>query len=134
MIYCLDTNTVIEAMRGKTPLVKKRIEGLTPDRIRIPSAVKAELLYGAEKSSRVQENCRMVECFLAPYLIIPFGDHATYAYGRIRAHLEMKGIVIGPMDLVIAAIVQAAGATLVTNNTGEFSRVPGLLLEDWTKP
>jgi tRNA(fMet)-specific endonuclease VapC len=134
VIYCLDTNTIIDAMRASFPHLTKHFENLSPDRIKIPSAVKAELLYGAERSARPQENRRRVEEFLVPYAILPFTDSTTYFYGRIRAHLAKKGYPIGPMDTVIAATVQANGATLVTNNTREFARVPGLQLEDWTKP
>ena len=62
---------------------------------------------------------------------LPFDDAAAEAYGRLRAELARRGMPIGPNDLMIAAIALAYGFTLVTHNTSEFSRVPGLRLEDW---
>jgi tRNA(fMet)-specific endonuclease VapC len=65
---------------------------------------------------------------------LPFDDRAAEVYGRIRAHLTATGMAIGPNDLMIAAIALANGLTLVTHNTAEFSRVPGLTIEDWQAP
>ena len=62
---------------------------------------------------------------------MPFDDRAADEYGRIRAHLAGLGMLIGPNDLLIASIALANGLILVTHNTAEFSRVPGLKLEDW---
>lgn len=134
MTYCLDTNTIIDAMRASSPHLIRHFQRLTPDRIAVPTAVKAELLHGAEKSASPRENSRRIEEFLAPYQLLPFSDAATYFYGRIRAQLEKKGVPIGPIDLVIAATALAHRAVLVTANVREFSRVPGLQLENWTKP
>jgi tRNA(fMet)-specific endonuclease VapC len=61
-------------------------------------------------------------------------DRAAEQYGPIRADLASRGLLIGPNDLMIAAIALANGCTLVTHNTAEFSRVPGLTLEDWQIP
>ncbi|MCI5148903.1 MAG: type II toxin-antitoxin system VapC family toxin, partial [Candidatus Electrothrix sp. MAN1_4] len=64
---------------------------------------------------------------------LPFGDEAVADYGEIRAALAKAGTPIGPNDLLIAAVAKAHDVTLVTHNVGEFSRVHGLLLEDWHK-
>ncbi|HLP47269.1 MAG TPA: PIN domain-containing protein, partial [Candidatus Kapabacteria bacterium] len=63
--------------------------------------------------------------------IIPFGDKEIMDYAKIRAHLEKIGKIIGPNDIIIAAIALSHGATLVTHNTKEFERVQDLLVEDW---
>jgi tRNA(fMet)-specific endonuclease VapC len=65
---------------------------------------------------------------------LPFDDRAAEEYGKTRAHLSSMGTLIGPNDLIIAATALAHGCTLVSHNTREFSRVPGLLLEDWEIP
>ena len=71
---------------------------------------------------------------MQPYLSLPFDDAAADVHARVRRHLESLGAPIGPYDLLIAAIALANGCTLVTHNTNEFSRVPGLSLEDWEAP
>ncbi len=74
----------------------------------------------------------MLDRFLSPFDIIPFGDKEVMTYGRIRANLERDGNIIGPNDLIIAAITISNGAILVTHNKAEFDRVEGLVIEDWT--
>jgi tRNA(fMet)-specific endonuclease VapC len=101
------------------------------DDIVVCSIVRAELFYGAAKSQTSEATRRKQDIFLRPYATLPFDDLAADMYGRIRAQLEQAGTPIGPLDMQIAAIALAHGLTLVTNNTREFSRVSGLLLEDW---
>ena len=103
----------------------------TPDEIKIPSIVSAELFYGAEKSNNKKKTVEIVEDFLAPFEIIGFGCEEANIYGKIRARLELKGQIIGPNDLIIASIVLNHGAKLVTNNTKEFQRIPSLKIENW---
>ena len=70
--------------------------------------------------------------FLLPLVIAPYEEEAAERYGKIRAVLEKAGTPIGSLDCLIAAHAVALGVVLVTNNTNEFQRVPGLRLEDWT--
>ena len=95
------------------------------------SVVKAELLFGARRSQRVEENLLRYRKFLDPLHSFPFDDDCAEEYSRIRSELSCKGNLIGPNDLLIASIAVAHDATLVTNNTKEFSRVRNLRLEDW---
>jgi tRNA(fMet)-specific endonuclease VapC len=95
------------------------------------SVVKAELIYGARKSERVEENLKLLAEFFAPFSCFPFDDQCAEYYGTIRADLERAGQPIGPNDLMIAAIARVHDHVLVTHNTGEFSRVVGLRIEDW---
>jgi tRNA(fMet)-specific endonuclease VapC len=96
--------------------------------------VVAELRYGCEKSAKPAENRAKVDALLAPVLSLPYDDAAADLFVRIRRHLESLGQIIGPYDMQIAAIALANGCTLVTHNFGEFSRVPGLMIEDWQDP
>lgn len=68
-------------------------------------------------------------CGLMPHC--HFDDKAAIEYGQIRAYLERQGTPVGPIDTLIAAIALANNLILVTHNTAEFSRVPGLKIEDW---
>lgn len=93
--------------------------------------VKAELLHGARRSSRVAENLRLLQRFFAPFPSLPFDDRCAEQYGLIRAELEREGRLIGPYDLMIAAIARTHDLVLVTHNAAEFARVAGLAIEDW---
>ena len=95
--------------------------------------VKAELLLGVEKSADPGPNRLKVELLLLPFEVLPFDDECALHYARIRAHLEGKGMSIGANDYIIAACAMAHGATLVTNNVGEFQRIPGLSVEQWAE-
>ncbi|HZU39303.1 MAG TPA: PIN domain-containing protein, partial [Gemmataceae bacterium] len=75
-----------------------------------------------------------LDAFLIPLAVLDFNPEAASHYGRIRTDLERRGLPIGPLDRMIAAHARSAGVTLVTNNVSEFSRVPGLAIEDWSKP
>jgi len=99
--------------------------------IQIPAIVEAELLFGARKSSRTEENLASTRTFLKHFTITPFDSPAAERYSQIRLDLEKRGQLIGPHDLLIAAIVHAHGGVLVTHNTSEFTRVEGLRIEDW---
>lgn len=95
------------------------------------SVVKAELPHGARRSDGVAENLSQLTRFFEPFASLAFDDRAAEHYGLIRADLERAGNLIGPNDLLIAAIALAHDLTLVTANTGEFCRVAGLKVEDW---
>ena len=95
--------------------------------------MRAELLYGVANSRRKESNREIVDAFLAPYELLPFGGDAVEHFADIRAHLERIGEVIGPYDLLIAATARSIGSILVTNKTREFSRVAGLRTEDWSR-
>lgn len=97
------------------------------------SVVVAELRYGAWRSGPTNRpaNDALIDQLCAHYISLPFDDVCAKEYGGIRYNLESQGQVIGPNDLMIAAIARVAGLTLVTHNSAEFSRVPGLALEDW---
>lgn len=90
-------------------------------------------MHGVEKSMAVEKNRVAMSLFLSPITILQFDERAAEEYGRIKAELEKKGTPIGPMDTLIAGHARSSGLILVTNNTGEFSRVTGLAVEDWTQ-
>ena len=129
--YLLDTNACVECLRNRNAGVVARFQSCSPRELRLCSVVVAELCYGAYRSPKPAANLTLVQTFAAPLISVPFDDLAADVYGRIRADLEQRGQAIGPNDTLIAAIALANGLTIVTHNTAEFSRVSGLLIEDW---
>lgn len=131
MTYLLDTNACIRLLNNSAPPLVERLRRHRATEIVLCSVVKAELIYGAFRSSRVAENLRLLDHFFAPFVSLPFDDRCVEVYGRIRSDLERAGTPIGPNDLMIAATAVANDLALVTANTREFSRVIGLALENW---
>ena len=132
-MYFLDTNTCIHFLNGRYDSIKRTILSTPPNDIAIPSVVKAELLLGAYKSARRKENLETLERFLQPFEIIPFFDLVTYVYADIRSTLEKSAQIIGPNDLMTAAIVRFHEGILVTENIAGFQRVQGLRVENWAE-
>lgn len=130
-MYLLDTNACIRLLNNASESLVSRLRRHDPSEIRLSAVVKAELFYGARRSSRVSENLRLLHRFFAPFVCLPFDDRCAEHYGLIRADLEQVGTPIGPNDLMIAATARAHDLVLITHNTREFSRVIGLQLEDW---
>lgn len=130
-MFSLDTNTCIYFLNGRTKRIRNQLLSTPPIEIGIPAIVKAELLLGADKSKIRRSTVERVEQFLSPLAIVPFEDQMTYLYAEIRSQLEKTAQIIGPDDLLIAAITRFHDATLVTNNEREFKRVKKLRTENW---
>jgi len=128
--YLLDTNIVIYVLKRR-PIEVLSVFNANASRMAISSITLAELMHGAEKSSRVTENLAAIEDFCSRLEVLPYGLKAAQHYGSIRAHLEKQGRPIGINDLHIAAHARSEGLVLVTNNTAEFERVPALEIENW---
>ena len=133
-MYLLDSNVWITFLRKPHSPVVPRLQARMPAEIRVCSVVVGELYYGCLRSAKPVDNRTKVDALFAPYSSLPFDDRAADRFATLRRHLKTLGTPIGPYDLQIAAIALVNGCTLVTHNTGEFSRVPGLLLEDWELP
>lgn len=133
MTYFLDTNICIYALKGTFPRVQQHMESHVPSEIFIPAIVLAELYYGAYKSTAREKAIEALREFSAAIQIAEFDSRSAVSYGDIRSKLESTGRPIGPNDLIVAATTMSNGGTLVTHNTKEFSAVPGLLFEDWTR-
>lgn len=131
MTYMLDTNLCIYAMKNKPPQVLQQLKAKAEDGICISSITLAELEYGMMHSSNPARNRQALLRFLVPFAVLPFDGDAASEYGDVRAHLQGMGTPIGPLDMLIAAHARSEDLVLVTNNTREFERVPGLKLENW---
>ena len=129
--YLLDTNIAIFVIRQRPPqaaAVFKQHAG----RMALSAITLAELMHGAEKSSRPAANLAVVEDFCSRLEVLPYGPKAAQHYGQIRAALEIAGTPIGVNDLHIAAHARSEGLVVVTNNRREFERVAALQVEDWS--
>lgn len=131
MLYLPDTNVWIRHFNPASSAVKAKLSACAPSQIALCDVVKAELYYGAFKSARRNENMAVLETLFSELNSFAFDGDAARIFGDIRADLARKGTPIGPYDLQIAAIALANDCVLVTHNTGEFSRIAGLKLEDW---
>jgi tRNA(fMet)-specific endonuclease VapC len=127
----LDANAVIALLNDTTSPIARRIRRYAPREIGVPAVVIHELYCGAFRSQRVEKNVARVDALRFPVLEFDLED-ARQA-GEVRAHQASKGTPIGPYDVLIAGQAKARKLTLVTHNTSEFKRVPGLKVEDWKR-
>lgn len=131
MIRALDTNVIVELLRGTDQALSARYLANGPRHFAVPEMVRAELLFGAALSARPEPNREAVHRILQPLRLLPFAGEAAEHYAAIRLELQLRGTPIGANDLVIAATARAHGCTLVTRETAEFERVPALAVEKW---
>lgn len=130
MRLLLDTDTCI-AIMNRDERVRPRLELSVPSQVRMSAITLAELRYGVARSDsgrRATANLRILQSKVAT---VPFDEAATLEYGALRKQLEGRGTPIGPLDTLIAAHALSLGWVLVTHNTREFRRVPGLKVQDW---
>lgn len=133
MKYMLDTNICIFLIKNKPESVIQKFMKNKPEDICISSITYAELMHGVEKSKAKEKNRIALTMFLSEIQILSFDSLAAQSYGVIKADLQNRGVPIGPMDTLIAAHAKALELILVTNNLREFSRVDGLVVEDWVE-
>ncbi|WPL18288.1 tRNA(fMet)-specific endonuclease VapC [Thiorhodovibrio winogradskyi] len=126
-----DTNVWIAYLNPRPSVVKQAMRVHPAAEIHLCDIVKAELVFGAYKSQRMEANLAVLEDLFQHFYSVPFDGGAAREFGRIRAELQRVGTPIGPYDLQIAAIALSHDFTLVTHNIDEFRRVRGLRYEDW---
>ncbi len=131
MRIMLDTDMCIHLIRQRPQSALNRFAAYVPGDIGVSAITVAELEYGARKSARPRRNRQALEQFLSPLEVAAFDRAATRTYGRLRTHLERRGLPIGALDTLIAAHALSADVSLVTSNEREFRRVPGLRVENW---
>ncbi len=132
-LYMLDTNAASEAMRGH-PAFDARLQALPPGQWCISAVTCSEIRYGVAKRPEAVRLHRMVDEFLRIVPILPWDTRAANKHGELRADLKARGTPIGDFDEMIAAHALAVGAVVVTDNTRHFSRVAGLVIENWLRP
>lgn len=131
MTYLLDTNVCIEFMRRRNANIVHQIQSRSSSEIVLCATVVSELCYGTFKGKNPTTNLPILEKFLSEFVTLPFDAAAAQIAGRLRANLGGTGRKIGPNDLQIASVALLHQLTVVTHNVSEFTRVPGLTVEDW---
>ena len=129
--YMLDTDIASYIMNGKSPALLQKLQTVPTSAVCISAITKSEIMYGVEISPRQQKDRAALGFFLLHIEVLDYPADAAADYGNIRAALKSLGKSIGPNDTLIAAHARFLGLTLVTNNTREFKRVPGLKIENW---
>ena len=129
-MYLLDTDMCIYLINRRDDALRERFERRAAQ-LCISSITYAELCFGVSHSRHVPENARELAAFCVDLDIRSFDAAAGLHYGEIRHELSRRGRPIGATDLLIAGHARSLGATLVTNNQTEFSRVPELQMENW---
>lgn len=129
MRFLLDANAVIALLNDASSRAAQRARRQSPSDVAISAIVVHELFYGAFKSRRVTQNVAVIDAL--QFAVLEFDREDARRAGEIRALLASKGSMIGPYDVLIAGQAVARNMILVTNNTNEFGRVPGLRVEDW---
>lgn len=128
--YMLDTNICIYVIKQRDPKLAQKFNQLA-EQLCISSITLGELHYGAEKSAKRLQNLQEIEDFASRLEVLPFSVKAAAHYGEIRNELERKGKPVGAYDVLIGAHARSEGLTVVTNNSREFNRMPGLRVENW---
>lgn len=130
MRYMLDTDICIYVINARPPQVLEAFKAHAAEGLGISAVTAAELFFGVARTGS-ERNLQALRQFLAALEIAPFDDQAAEVFGSLRAWLTAQGTPIGPYDTQIAAHAQSLGLTLVSNNTREYARVPGLRVENW---
>lgn len=133
MRYLLDTNICIYIAKRKPKPVLSRLEQMRSGDLGMSVVTYLELVCGAWKSRQLEADLAKIEQLQRIIPVQPLDAGVARHYGRLRAELEQKGSPIGAYDLLIAAHALSLGLTLVTNNLREFSRLPGLRVENWAE-
>jgi tRNA(fMet)-specific endonuclease VapC len=133
MQYLLDTNICIALMRNH-PSVVEHVSATSPAACAISTITAYELYTGIEKCAQPARERSKVNLLLGAVRQLPFDSQAAIEAARIRALLESQGQMIGPYDVLMAGQARAAGLSVITDNTAEFTRVPGLLVQNWKAP
>jgi len=131
MRFMLDTDSCIALIKRKPAKMLDKLTSHAPGDIGLSTVTLAELRYGVAKSAQKERNSQALDEFLLPLEIADFDETTAGSYGEVRAALEKAGTPIGPLDTQIGTHALSLGAVLVTHNTREFCRVPGLAVEDW---
>lgn len=130
MTYILDTDILIYFLKGEARVVRKMLH-TESEAVHTTIISHSELFFGAYHSAHIEKNLKKISQFLNNISIMPYDEEASSLFGQLKAKLKIKGKLIADMDLMIASICLSQNATLVTNNTKHFEKVPHLKHTNW---
>ena len=133
MTFLLDTDICSFAMKRRFPELQDRFVQYEVGELKASAATEYELHTGAVKLGNSKRLRQAIDDFLSLVQVLDFDRAAARSAASVRAGLEATGRPIGAMDILIAGQALSIGATLVTNNLREFSRVDGLRIENWAE-
>ena len=128
--YVLDTDTCIYWLNGEEK-IRRKVEQVGPDNLRLTIITLAELRYGAYNSQNVSENLKNIDNFLRKVRVLPLDHDAADRFGKIKVDLRKKGQIVEDFDVLIASIALSHGGVLVTNNVEHFKRIAVLNYVNW---
>ena len=127
----LDTDTSSYIIKQRPASVIEKFETCFPEEISISVVTYAELLFWTKRSEKTDR--QIIDVFVSELVVHSWNEQAAEIYAEIRHNLQRSGKLIGAMDMLIAAHAQSLEATLITNNTKHFERIPGLSVENWVQ-
>jgi len=128
--YLLDTDIAIYVIKNRPASARAKFQQ-HQGQLAISSVTLMELIYGAEKSAQRERNSRDIEGFVQRLTVLSYDEKAAFHSGQIRAELEKIGTPIGAYDLMIGGHARSCGLIVVSNNSREFARIPGIRVENW---
>ncbi len=130
-MYLLDTDTIIYSLKGNRQVMDNVARhGDAPKAISVITF--GELIFGARKSQRIQENLAKVYRVREMFPIMDVTPAVMECFGELKASMQQNGISVADLDLMIGATALTIGYSVVTNNVVHFSRIPGLRVENWS--
>ena len=133
MKFLLDTDTFSIAARDGSASLRRRLELQAPEDIALSAVTVGEIEFGLARHSPAPRTAARVAAMRSSFRVLALDEAAAVIYGRLRQALNSRGTPIGPNDFWIASHAIAAGLILVSGNTREFARVPGLMVENWLR-
>jgi len=132
-VFIFDTDSISQIIRKQPSLsFIRRLSGISPEHQFTTTITVGELIYGAYKSNRPEYFIEKLDSIVWPNIsILPFDEDAARIYGKLRADLERKGMVVSEPDMRIASIALYHNFTVITGNTRHFSKIPGLKIGNW---
>lgn len=132
-MYLIDTDICIFAIKAKDESLLRTVREKSGSPVFVSSLTVAELEFGVSNSIAPERNRLALMKFISLFDIINFDENDAIAYGMIKTDLREKGMIIGPIDMLLAAQAVSRKLIMVTNNVREFGQVQGLVIEDWSR-